>query len=49
MKIDEINEKKNKHNFGVVIAFVSREGQILRRWVGVLEKEVLVRSIKEIM
>jgi len=32
-----------------VTFFVSREGQILRRWVGALEKEVLVRSIKEIM
>ncbi len=40
-------------NYGVsglpVTFFVSREGQILRRWVGALEKEVLVRSIKEIM
>ncbi len=32
-----------------VTFFVSREGQILRRWVGAIEKEVLVRSIKEIM
>ena len=40
-------------NYGVsglpVTFFVSREGQILRRWVGALKKEVLVRSSKEIM
>ncbi|MBW1697596.1 MAG: TlpA family protein disulfide reductase [Deltaproteobacteria bacterium] len=32
-----------------VTFFVSKEGQILRRWVGALEKEVLIRFIKEIM
>ena len=32
-----------------VTFFVSREGQILRRWVGALEKKVLVRFIEEIM
>jgi cytochrome c biogenesis protein CcmG/thiol:disulfide interchange protein DsbE len=40
-------------NYGVsglpVTFFVSREGQILRRWVGAVKKEMLVRSIKEIM
>ena len=40
-------------SFGVsglpVTFFVSKDGQILRRWVGAIEKEVLVRSIKEIM
>ena len=32
-----------------VTFFVSREGHVLRRWVGALERKVLVSFIKEIM
>ena len=40
-------------NYGVsglpVTFFVSKKGMILRRWVGAIEKEVLISSIQEIM
>ncbi len=40
-------------DFGVsglpVTFFVSRKGEIVRRWVGALEKRVLISSIEEIM
>ena len=32
-----------------VTFFVSRKGDIVRRWVGAIEKEVLIRAIDEIM
>lgn len=32
-----------------VTFFVSRKGEILRRWVGAIEKKVLISSIQEIM
>lgn len=32
-----------------VTFFVSREGQIVRRWVGAVERNVLIRAIEEIM
>ncbi len=32
-----------------VTFFVSRKGEILRRWVGAIEKRVLISSIEEIM
>ncbi len=32
-----------------VTFFVSRDGEIVRRWVGAIEKSVLIRSIEEIM
>jgi cytochrome c biogenesis protein CcmG/thiol:disulfide interchange protein DsbE len=32
-----------------VTFFVSREGQVVRRWVGAIEKSVLISSIEEIM
>lgn len=40
-------------NYGVsglpVTFFISKNGEILRRWVGALEPNVLIRSIEEIM
>jgi cytochrome c biogenesis protein CcmG/thiol:disulfide interchange protein DsbE len=40
-------------NYGVsglpVTFFVSRDGKVVRRWVGALEHSVLIRSIEEIM
>jgi len=40
-------------NYGVsglpVTFFVSRKGEIVRRWVGAVEKEMLVSAIEEIM
>jgi cytochrome c biogenesis protein CcmG/thiol:disulfide interchange protein DsbE len=32
-----------------VTFFVSREGEVVRRWVGAIEKSVLISSIEEIM
>jgi len=32
-----------------VTFFVSRKGEIVRRWVGALEKKVLISSVREIM
>ena len=40
-------------NYGVsglpVTFFVSRDGKVVRRWVGALEHSVLIRSIEEVM
>jgi len=40
-------------NYGVsglpVTFFISRDGKVVRRWVGALEQSVLIRSIEEIM
>jgi cytochrome c biogenesis protein CcmG/thiol:disulfide interchange protein DsbE len=40
-------------NYGVsglpVTFFVSRKGEILRRWVGAIERSVLISAIEEIM